>query len=327
MSAITPANRKHCSGSSGGPDRWSNLPSKQNPRLLIPRASRAVETAALTMYRPLTARGMGGWQAARILAALGMFRLLPPGHPPPTEVLEALRPHLGGERHAAVSPRPNHPGRYLALILSATGACELVAKVATTDAERQRLRREAHALQTIAPLLSTPLSAPAILDFDGSVLLIESVAWRPALRPWVLPEEVASALGAFFRGAPDRSNPSHGDFTPWNLIRTQRGWVLLDWEEATEEGQPFFDVLHYFVQSHALLGHPSRRALLGGLKGEGPVGAAFQAYATGAGLSASDVGGAMKRYLVWSIPRQDQDSTRKWRGREVRQELLGQLRW
>jgi hypothetical protein len=276
------------------------------------------------MYQPATAQGICGWHAARLLASLGAFRMFPRAAPPPAAVLEALAPHISGVRHVAVSPRPNHPGRHVALILRTDGSCEMVAKVASVDGEREMLAAEVKALQDVAPQLPAPLSAPAVQAFDGDVLLFRAVDWRPRLRPWVLPEEVASAMGAFFKQGSGRS-PSHGDFTPWNLLRTDDGWVLLDWEEVTAEGLAFFDVLHYLVQGHALLGHPSRRTLLRGLDGAGWVGTALRAYADAAGLDAAQARPALVAYLGWSLLRQDRDADRRWRGRQVREELLGAL--
>lgn len=38
---------------------------------------------------------------------------------------------------------------------------------------------------------------------------------------------------------------THGDFTVWNLLRSSRGLVLLDWEHATDHYQHNFDRLRY----------------------------------------------------------------------------------
>ena len=64
------------------------------------------------------------------------------------------------------------------------------------------------------------------------LLLLEAVEWSPRLRPWVLPSEVAFALGRAFAASADGGDRgmAHGDFAPWNLLRTSDGWVLVDWE-------------------------------------------------------------------------------------------------
>ena len=179
------------------------------------------------------------------------------------------------------------------------------------------LRKEALALRTLAPLLTSPLSASTVLDRSDDVLLLEPIQCRPRPRPWLLPEEVASAMGRFSNSAGGNGCPAHQDATPRNLLRTREGWVLLDWEEATAECGAFFDISHYLVQGHALLGHPTRRALTAGLHGGGWVGRALAAYASGAGLSFHGVSAAFTSNLNWSANREKRDSERGWRGREV----------
>jgi aminoglycoside phosphotransferase (APT) family kinase protein len=80
---------------------------------------------------------------------------------------------------------------------------------------------------------------------------------------------------------------THGDFAPWNLLRTDRGWLLIDWESASRDSPAFYDVFHHLVQSNVLLGRPSRRALLDGVTGHGAIGLLLRTYARAAGL---DVG-------------------------------------
>jgi aminoglycoside phosphotransferase (APT) family kinase protein len=139
--------------------------------------------------------------------------------------------------------------------------------------------------------------------FEGpGLLVLEAVRWRPRDRPWELDEEVAYGLGRLFAaGARDTGTaprgPAHGDCAPWNLLRTDDGWVLVDWESAVEEAPPFFDVCHWMVQSHCLLGRPSRQELLDGLRtGRGWVGRAIEAYRRGAGVAASPWSG-FRAYL------------------------------
>jgi hypothetical protein len=96
-------------------------------------------------------------------------------------------------------------------------------------------------------------------------------------------------MGAFYRagtrGPGLQPGPAHGDFAPWSLLRTADGWVLIDWEDAAAAEAPFLDLCHYLVQGHAMLGRPSRQAVLDGFRDQrGWVGLAVAAYADGAGL-------------------------------------------
>ncbi len=104
-------------------------------------------------------------------------------------------------------------------------------------------------------------------------------------------------------------------------MRTRSGWVLLDWEEATSESPPYDDVFHYVVQAHALLGRPRVDEVLGGLEGRGWVGAALEAYASGACLSGVDRRQAFVDYLQRSMPG-DLSRADHMQGVRARQRLL-----
>jgi hypothetical protein len=229
-----------------------------------------------------------GWEAARVIASTGLFSRLPSGAEPPPEVFDLLGPHIPRGGTFAVS-KSNHPGRWVALLIAEKGKVEAVAKVATNATMREALAHEAHALHNLAPLLPAPLSGPKVLSEDEGLILLEPVEWRANLRPWGLPQEVARALGVFFRrGVEDEDEPKglgHGDFAPWNLFRTPEGWTILDWEHAGEKTKPFVDILHYVTMAHSLLGHPSRKAVLEGIASQGWIGDALAAYAEGAQLS------------------------------------------
>lgn len=300
---------------------WCNLPHRGSPRFTLPKRPLAVARSSLFLYHPATLHGVCGWKAARLLAGMGLFRLLPSGQPPPSEVLDAVAPYLREDRNVAIGLRPSHPGRYVVLILGPRGECQFFAKVATVESEREILYNEAAALRTLAPLLTSPLSAPKVLACADGVLLLDSITWRPRSRPWLLTVEVASAMGRFTRSGGSNACPAHQDLTPWNLLRTSEGWVLLDWEEATTDGEAFFDIFHYLVQGHALLGHPTLRRLTAGLRGGGWVGRALAAYAVGGELDLERVPAAFTSYLDWSMSRENEDPKRGWRGREVREKL------
>lgn len=256
---------------------WAGLPRRARPRWLLPRGPKAVATQGVSLYQPMTARGLFGWWTAKAASRAGAFRLLPRAGAPEDRVVEAVRPYLVPGSTLSVS-RANHPERYLALVLGRSGEQTAFVKLAFDGEGRDALANEARALEHLAPELPAPLAAPDVMDVGEGVLALAPVPWTPRMRPWRLPPDVAHAIGAFHRAA---DGATHGDFAPWNLLRTDRGWVLIDWESAQVRGPDFFDVFHYVVQSHALLGRPTFDEIIAGLRAEGPVGEVLKAYANG----------------------------------------------
>jgi len=289
------------------------------PRFVLPSSPPAAARAGLRIYHPMTPRGLAGWSGARALAAIGLARLLPVGDSVPHEVTEALTSHLREGMRLAVATT-NHEGRYVALGLDAGGGCEWVAKIATGSAGARALRTEALAVRELAGLAPAPLSPPRLLHEAPGVLLFAGVEWKPRLRPWYLPQEVAAAVGGLFAAGAE-----HGDFAPWNLYRTHSGWALLDWEEARRDPTPYLDLLHYLVQGHALLGRPGRKELLAGLGGKGFMGRAVVAYADAAGLGGARALDHLPAYLKQSMDLLDEDAADGRRGIEARRALLAEL--
>jgi hypothetical protein len=307
---------------------WAALPSTRDPRWLLPCGSASLARAGLGVYHPVTVRGRIGWGAARTLATLGGLRMLPGGPGPSSELRRTVAPYVpaGG---ALATARTNHPGRSIALVLAADGTCVAVAKIATCEEARGALRREAANLERLSGLLPPPLSTPKILHRTEDALVLEPVPWRARWRPWRMPEEVAFALGAFFRRGSEAGGGVgfvHGDVAPWNLLRTRDGWALIDWEEAQERHAPFHDLLHFLVQAHALLGRPSQHVLLRGLLWRrGWVGAAVAAYASGARIPVDSAAPSLLVYLHESLQRIDHCAPDGRRGVTARLRLLHKL--
>ena len=296
------------------------------PRLILPRGPRAAVAAALYAYHPCTKRGRLAWETSRRIAALGGFRLLPRAAAPPRMVRELLAPYLPPRSTIAVA-ESDHPGRFVALIVGERGSCHGVAKLATDTEGQAALDNEARALGALAKFLLPPLSAPRLLARDPGLLLLEPVRWVPRRHPWLLPREIARAMGAFFgaNGARELTGPTHGDFTPWNLLKTERAWMLVDWEEARERDRPFFDLFHYLFMVHLNLDAFSQQALLDGLEGKGWIGRAITAYAEGACLRDVDPRDLLIFYLHSSSQRLDlatPDGLSDFRARQRLLELL-----
>jgi thymidylate kinase len=285
---------------SGG---WAALPSTRNPRLYVPRGQRAAGLAALGLEAPSKRTSRLGLKLARAAIHTGALHLLG-GHAPPAQVRRAIAPYVPPGGTLAVK-RAVHPGRYLAAVLDPDDSPVALAKVATDDVGNERLRAEKQAIERFSGYLSPPLRVPRILAAEQGLLVFEWVPYELRRNPWFLHTEVARGLGAFFAaGAAEEKGallgPAHGDTAPWNVLRSGSEWVLVDWEVARDDAPPFFDVFHYLVQAHFLLGRPRRRALLRGIAGEGWIGDALAAYAEGAGIPVSDVAAAFVAYLEHS---------------------------
>jgi thymidylate kinase len=298
---------------------WTNLPTRAAPRWWLPRGPRATAFTGISVYQPVTMRGRLGWEAARALARVGGFRLLRRGEAPPREVRVRLAPHLPPRTTYAVM-RANHAGRYVALLVDEDGRAQAVAKVATTPEGEEALRREARAIAAWGGLLRPPLRAPRILAEAEGVLLLEVVAFRPRRRPWLLPAAVALAVGAL-----EREGVSHGDLAPWNLLEEDGGFVLVDWESAGPVPAPAWDLCHWLVQAHALLGRPRRDELLAALERRGPLGEALRSYLEEAGVPLDDLPRLFREHVERTRGELDPQTEDGARGLAAREALLREL--
>ena len=305
---------------------WTAIPPSQ--RWLFPRGPRAASAAALSIYQPVTARGRAGWGAARLAARAGAFRLLPHSDAPPARVREAIAQFVPRGATLAAT-RANHPRRHVVAIVDQYGRTSAIAKVADDDEGRARLRAEAESLERLAPCITPPVTAPRVIAHEDGVLVLEPVAWRPRPVPSMLPIDVARACGLLYRrtaSADGSRGAAHGDLAPWNVLRTETGWTLVDWEDASEDAPPFTDVLHYLVQAHALLRRPTRRDLLASVRtGRGTDGAAIRVYGLAAGVAAGVAFGELRAYLERTLPTLDPQTRDGRRGIRARRALLAAM--
>ncbi len=294
-------------------------------RWSLPSAPRRAAIGGLHVYQPVTSRGLVAWWTAKALAASGAMRLLPHGSPPPAEVVDLVTAHVPPDSALAIA-RTNHPGNWAVLVVDPNGRLHAFAKVALTAAGRDALAQEVDSTQRYAERLPPMVRAPRVLKSTESMVLFQAVRWRARTRPWELPPAVADALGTLWRSGGGSRGPAHGDCAPWNLLRAKQGWYLIDWNDAREAAEPFWDVLHYLVQGHALLGRPSAEALLRGLlAGRGRVGAAVRAYADAAGLETSEAAAQLPLYLAASRMGLDSGKADERRGLVARDRLLARL--
>ena len=294
---------------------WVELPPGKATRWWIPRGPSRVAARGLEVYQPVTRKGRAGWELARLLARMGVFRLLPRGEAPPREVRARLAEHLPTRTTYAVMRR-NHQGRFVALCIREDGSRWAVAKVATTAEGAGALAREADAIRRYGSLLTPPVRAPRILAEGQGVLVLEASGFRPRARPWDLPEELAGALGALAR-----EGVRHGDAAPWNVLDGPQELVLLDWERAAPSDLRAWDLCHWLVQAHALLGRPTRAEVAAALRGRGPLGRSVHAFCSNAGIDVEQLWGSMLQYLVESAETWDPTAADGARGLAAREEL------
>jgi hypothetical protein len=307
---------------------WASLPSPRSGRWLLPRGSANVAVHGLNVFQPMNLRGRAAWEAARLVASVGGFRLLPRGPAPPRSVRDRLAPHLPPGGTFALA-RANHPGRFVALVLSHGGRASGIGKVATDPRGEEALEHEAAAIERVGPLLPAPIATPVLVAREPGLLLFEAERWHPRPRPWFLVPEVALALGRFFAaGSEDggSTGPAHGDMAPWNLLHTDGRWVLIDWEYAFDDAPPLYDLFHFLLQSAGHLHRPRIDRILHDLRtGDGWIGMAAGAYVEGAGLTGSSMRDLFEEYLVVSRDRMLVQSPLPGADLELRERLLQRL--
>jgi hypothetical protein len=313
--------------------RWATLPLDPEPRCWLPRDSRRVLRHGLLLYHPVTTKGLAVRHAAWLLAGAGLGRLLPRCQDPPDELGDAIETRgRAALEQAGLEPpsdllfaaaRCSQRGTFLAVCFDRGGAPAAIAKIALSEEARASLAREAANLARLRRHLPAPLEAPTVLGQGDGVLVFAVERWRPRRRPLRMPTEVARGLGELFAHGEAGLGPAHGDAVPWNLLHTRTGWLLVDWENATEAAPPFHDVFHYLVHSFATLGRPHGEEILDGLAGKGWIGAAIHAYAEGAGVPAAFAPLHLAQYLESSIePARDVRSSNL----AARRRLLAEVR-
>jgi hypothetical protein len=279
---------------------------------------------AMAIHHPVTRRSIVKWQVARLAARTGLLRLLPASRPPDFHgLVEHLIPP--GASVAVGSSWRDTRGHML--VLGPDDAPVSLIKVAEDPAGRAELAWEAEMAQRLGSRLRGGVAAPRVLHHGDGFLCFEAVRWSPRWNASELPVEVAVALGRLYRDGTDRPGGlgfAHGDFTPWNLLHSPSGWVLIDWEHARIDAPPFYDLFRFVIQSSALLGRPGPEALQRALRGEGPLAPAFIAYAEAAGVDLDTAPGHLARYLEADLVDLRSEGEDDVRG--VRAGLLGQLR-
>jgi hypothetical protein len=180
-----------------------------------------------------------------------------------------------------------HPGRVTVFAFRG-GTVGALAKVVTSDEGRGRVLHEADVLAELARTGPLGATVPRCLDVPafhlGAALITDAFDGRPApldlthvLHRWlarcvldepmnVLDAEPVAALHAAvqtcvpdlraitdsaraaLRGVRAPRTITHGDFAPWNILMTDNGPRVFDWEFGNLRGVPEWDALHFTIQ-------------------------------------------------------------------------------
>ena len=254
------------------------LPSWRNPRLYLSGSSLPRRWEESAMY-PGSRWGARFYRnLLRIVTAAGLKsrRNVRGDDWPLGEFAGEVMPELKSAVVLAGTPGPAQT--LTAQLLDAKGRILGYLKYAETEAARQRLRRELFMISSI-PEEITPRPIKFGLMGGGEALLRGAVVGNP-LRTTLPPEDGVIALlsslavssGMSLEAHPwarrirsqgdhrldyyletlaSREWPvviQHGDFAPWNLLRTPGGAIkAIDWEFGAMEGFPYQDLCHYFL--------------------------------------------------------------------------------
>lgn len=221
--------------------RWRSIPLTP-PRLALCTTGRA--RPALAIYQPQSLRARVGMAVARRSIAV------PSRHvPEPFADLDDLWTVLGVVPEGVAVMRSSTPGRAV-LSVCRDGRMDIVVKIGVLN--DAALRNEAVMLS--APLQSA-VGRPDVTwsgDWQNRFVLATRAAQRSCNARWT-PLDVIPLAEALAAAGPGGAALTHGDLTPWNLVRTSEGPVLLDWESARWSDEPLHDLAHFVVQNGALL--------------------------------------------------------------------------
>lgn len=239
-----------------------------NPRLVLPLEHRAQLIRGLTMHRPGRPSARLAMLVLRCLAALGITAPLK---------RRKLVIHAGSPASTVIDPDSvlylgtEDPDRKTTILTS--DICE-IAKHGTGVLSEAALLREVNALTSLQDTI-VAAQVPKLLSFNpmnnGKLLFQEYRRPLWATRRWVKNEAVQflsrlSNINASTRdGIP--GHRCHGDFAPWNMIRSDNGLFVFDWEKSRDWAPALTDAFYFVlaptlhVQSREQLADAVRRAI------------------------------------------------------------------
>lgn len=199
---------------------------------------------------------------------------------------------LAGDRRVVLAGTSGPTEKCVVVCIAEDDAPSAFVKVGTEPSARHRIAREADLLARagdgLAPQLlgswnHGPWTGLAMLPVPGkaipadasvprdlsSLLALSGPGMRVPVRSHPLTLVLAAsyderlALFTRFNGNhPVAVCLTHGDFAPWNVLRHQGRYGLVDWEYCSELGMPYLDDAHWVVRvSTSIQGLTPTRAL------------------------------------------------------------------
>ena len=231
---------------------------------------------------------------------------------------------------AILCGNPNAPGQRFTILASNAGK-RIIVKAGVSKQAQELIVQEERFLRA----LNGSIHAPSVLDsFRSENLAAFATEFVPGSSPspkcareaaavlesWIQPGEVAlgeieawkrltlaARLPSFdFEALKARLvavTPVHGDFAPWNIKATPRGWAILDWERGELSGVPGWDWFHFVIQPRVLVSRMSPDLIVQNL--EEMIGSSFfQNYARKAGIAGIErqLALAYLEYMICVIP-------------------------
>jgi hypothetical protein len=308
---------------------------------IIPLDSRPIAASGFCIYRPKSSGETVVWYAARWAASPRLFgRRACDGVSFRGDLAAAVSRELGYPdlRFAVAVPEPD---RATVAAIIPSGEIVAFGKLAASEAAIARIEREHTALRRIRPQLPPSVHAPKLLFrgvlCGVEALLVSPVNGSRAAVSGRLRGDYLRALVALVRPSGEKQlaallpSPTplgdewasllstastrlipwtevlvrpalvHGDFAPWNLVPRRCGVAAYDWEDALEEGAPFWDLWHFATQSAALLHRWSQRELVQAATHlRGPLGRSVRTYARAAALPTELAPAVLTAYLAAS---------------------------
>ena len=232
---------------SPGGVRWRRVVLTPRRLELWTTPGRAGAAAARILYQPRRRTGVAGAALTRLLPARSVRAL-------PARDVAVVAEHvaaLAGVRFdAAAALHARESGRWLFALTNADGS-GIVVKVG--DVGDEGLEREAATLTALGPRVAA-LELPRLrwqgVDDGRFAIATDLLRRRPARTEADLEDARAAACAL---AATARGFVVHGDLAPWNIVPTNGGIALVDWEDSRFEEDPLYDLAHYVTRAGALL--------------------------------------------------------------------------
>jgi len=224
--------------------------------LLVPRRfdlsatpGRSGATAFRSLYRPRRLR-------ARVATTISLFAMthgIGRASADPGDEARELCELVGVTPDGGAAVRSRRSGRATFGLTERGRLCVVVKVAAGRDSV---LAHESDALQRLHGAIPGVV-VPAVRwvgQWRGHLAMAtEALALTPDGRDIDLEEALVIAV-ALARGSERHGPVVHGDFAPWNLLRTLDGIGLVDWESSRFELDPLYDLAHFVTSKGVLLG-------------------------------------------------------------------------